>query len=289
MAAPQSKKRVLVVITNEAFIPSREQQLQQQQVLSAQPGQFDPESYAYLQPQTAPPVPSASTAPAAPPAHNKHYTGVDVYELMHIWQLFREQLGLPVDFASPRGGPAAADPLSMERVRKDEKMRRQFDEDRELIDAIGHTYPLDWIRPEDYVCVVIPGERGAMLDLPECRQLELLLAAVHEHNQGLICTIGHGAAALLNIRKPNSAEFLVRNRKLTCFSNSEERELGMDKLLPFSLEDRLKERGARIETADPNRPKVIVDERLITAQNPQSVRDFVQKIAENIQNSKLCN
>lgn len=269
-SAQSAKKRVLIVVTNEAFIPSREQQ--QQQILA------EPQSFAYLE------SPQLQTSMA-----NKNYTGVDIYELAHIWQTLRHQMNCAVDFASPRGGPTAADPFSVEKMRKDEKLRQKVNDDRELIELLGHTYPLEWIKPEDYNCVVIPGCRGAMFDLPESRALDNLLATVYEKQRGLICTIGHGAAALINVKKPNSNEFLVKNRKLTCFSDREEKELGMERILPYLIEDRLKERGARLELVEPNKSKVVVDERLISAQNSQSVKDFIQKIAENLKESQLIN
>ena len=267
MSAPLSKKRVLVVVTNEAFIPTnRERKMQQ------------PEDFTFLE-----------ASKTEPNVANKNYTGVDVFELAHIWETLRHQMNCSVDFASPRGGPTAADPLSVEKMRKDEKLRKKINDDRELIEAMGHTYPLEWIKPEDYNCIVIPGCRGAMFDLPESRQLENLIAQVYEREKGLICTIGHGAAALINVKKQQSNEYLVKNRKMTCFSDREEKEMQMDRILPFMIEDRLKERGAKIEIAEPNKSKVVVDERLITAQNSQSIKEFVQQIAENMKESKLLN
>jgi putative intracellular protease/amidase len=279
-----AKKRVLVVITNEAFIPSREQQQQlpyaQQQQAQPTPTtlSYDTESFTYLE---ALKEQSASS--------NRNYTGVDVYELTYIWQMLRQQMNMPIDFASPRGGPAAADPVSIERLRKDEKVRRQFTEDHELLEALGHTYPFEWIKAEDYACVVILGCHGAMFDLSENRQLERLVNQVYERQRGLVCTIGHGAAALINIKRLQSNEFLVKNKKMTCFSDREERDLNMEKLLPFLLEDRLKERGAKLEIAEPNKAKVVVDERLISAQNPQSIKEFIEKIVENLKQSQVVN
>lgn len=269
-SAASSKKRVLVVVTNEAFIPiNRERSIQDLQ---------QPENFTFLE-----------TQKTEPNISNKNYTGVDVYELAHIWQTLRHQLNCSVDFASPRGGPTAADPLSVERMRKDEKLREKVNNDRELIDAMGHTFPIEWIKPEDYNCIVIPGCRGAMFDLPENRQLERVISEVYEKQQGLICTIGHGSAALINVKKQSSNDYLVKNRKITCFSDLEEQDMKMDRILPFMIEDRLKERGARIENTEPNKSKCIIDERLITAQNSQSIKEFVQKISENLKESKLLN
>ena len=268
-SAALSKKRVLVVVTNEAFIPTtRERQFSPQQ----------PEEFTFLE------------APKMEPnVTNKNYTGVDVYELAHIWETLRRQMNCSVDFASPRGGPTAADPFSVDKMRKDEKLRQKINDDRELIEAMGHTYPLEWIKPENYNCIIIPGCRGAMFDLPESRQLENLISQVYEMEKGLICTIGHGSAALINVKKPNSNEFMVKGRKMTCFSDREEKEMEMDRILPFMIEARLKERGANVETVEPNKSKVVVDERLITAQNSQSIKEFVQQISENLKNTKLMN
>ena len=267
-SAASMKKRVLVIVTNEAFIPINRESQQAQ----------SPEDFRFLE-----------AAKIEPNVTNKNYTGVDVYELAHIWQTLRHQMNCSVVFASPRGGPTAADPLSVEKMRNDEKLREKVNNDRELIDAMGHTYPIEWIKPEDYNCIVIPGCRGAMFDLPENRQLERIISHVYEKENGLICTIGHGAAALINVKKQNSNEFLVKNRKLTCFSDREEKEMQMDRILPFMIEDRLKERGARLEIAEPNKSKVVIDERLITAQNSQSIKEFVQQISENMKESKLLN
>lgn len=268
-AANPNRKRVLIVVTNEAFIPSKREH---QSIL-----QDDLENLTFLEsPQLQPNM------------TNKNYTGVNIYELAHIWQILRHQMNLPIDFASPRGGPTAADPSSVEKMRKDEKLRQKVNEDRELIEALGHTYPLDWIKPEDYSCIIIPGCHGTMFDLPESRLLENLVAQVYE-KRGLICTIGHGAAALINVKKPNSNEFLVKNKKITCFSNREEKEMNMERILPYLIEDRLKERGAKVEVAEPNKAKVVVDERMISAQNSQSVKDFVQKITENLKEAQVLN
>ena len=117
-----------------------------------------------------------------------------------------------------------------------------------------------------------------------------IISEIYERQQGLICTIGHGSAALINVKKQSgSNEYLVKNRKMTCFSDREEKEMQMDRILPFMIEDRLKERGARLEIAEPNKSKVVIDERLITAQNSQSIKEFVQQISENMKESKLLN
>lgn len=264
-----NRKRILIVVTNEAFIPTNREHQNIQQA--------EPQNLNFLEaPQMQPNI------------TNKNYTGVNIYELAQIWQVLRHQMNLPIDFASPRGGPTAADPLSVERMRKDEKLRQRMSEDRELIECLGHTYPLDWIKPEDYCCVIIPGCHGTMFDLPESRQLENLIMQVYDR-RGCICTIGHGAAALINVKKSNSNEYLVKNRKVTCFSNREEKEMNMERILPYLIEDRLKERGARVEVAEPSKTKVVVDERIITAQNPQSVQDFVKELTKNIKESTVIN
>ena len=57
-------------------------------------------------------------------------------------------------------------------------------------------------------------------------------------------------------------------------------KVGLDKTLPFILEDLLHERGAHYEKRNPFENFTLVDERLITGQNPSSAKEWVTKIME---------
>jgi putative intracellular protease/amidase len=208
-------------------------------------------------------------------------TGVDVFELGYIWMTLRKQLQMDLVFATPRGGPVAADPLSMERIQKDSKLREHLRDERDFIMKMGHTLPISWIKPEEFKMVILPGGHGAMFDLPEHDDVACAVAEIWRKN-GFVAAIGHGVAGLLNVRMERRGEYLMKGKRMTCFSKEEERQVGYEKFLPYSLEDRVKERGAKLDIKKPFDANVVVDDRLITAQNAPSIHEFVSKITDKL-------
>jgi len=76
---------------------------------------------------------------------------------------------------------------------------------------------------------------------------------------------------------------LVKGRRVTGFTNEEERAAGFDKLMPFLLEDRLKELGATFVGAPMWSDHVERDGRLITGQNPQSSASAAKAVIEALE------
>jgi putative intracellular protease/amidase len=62
----------------------------------------------------------------------------------------------------------------------------------------------------------------------------------------------------------------VAGRRVTGFSNAEEDAVGLSRVVPFLVEERLKELGAVYECTEAWGPLVVVDGGLITGQNPAS-------------------
>ena len=84
----------------------------------------------------------------------------------------------------------------------------------------------------------------------------------------IVSAVCHGPSAFLGVTLEDGSP-LVRGRKLTSFSTAEEDGYARDDV-PFDLESALREEGALLESTDPWQPKLVVDGRLITGQNPQS-------------------
>ena len=63
---------------------------------------------------------------------------------------------------------------------------------------------------------------------------------------------------------------LVAGRKVTGFSNAEETAVGLDQVVPFLLESRLRELGGVYESAGAFEPHAVRDGFLVTGQNPMS-------------------
>ena len=68
---------------------------------------------------------------------------------------------------------------------------------------------------------------------------------------GAVC---HGPAALVNL-KLSDDRYLAAGKELTAFSNEEEEAVGLHRVVPFLLESKLVERGARFEKAAPGSPR----------------------------------
>ena len=84
----------------------------------------------------------------------------------------------------------------------------------------------------------------------------------------IVSAVCHGPSAFLGVKLDDGSP-LVRSRKLTSFSKAEEDGYARDDV-PFDLETALREEGAEFEATDPWQPKLVVDGRLITGQNPAS-------------------
>jgi putative intracellular protease/amidase len=209
-------------------------------------------------------------------------TGLWLEEFAAPYEHFA-QAGADIVVASPDGGPVPLDP-------KTEPSDRQRVKWHRALMALGNTQALDEV-PEDAASrfdgLFIPGGHGPLVDLVHHPVLQRLIAEFDDEGKfiGAVC---HGPAALLNVRSASSGHYLVRDRRLTGFSNLEERLAGMHGKVPFLLEDELKRRGARYESAlIPMTAHVIRDGNLVTGQNPASsekvAEEFLDGLRRNVE------
>ena len=80
--------------------------------------------------------------------------------------------------------------------------------------------------------------------------------------------------------KLSNGDYLVKGKKVTCFTDKEEEMMKLVKAMPFLLETKLKEHGAVFENADLWQPCVSCDQRVVTGQNPASATPLAEKIVE---------
>jgi len=107
-----------------------------------------------------------------------------------------------------------------------------------------------------------------MWDMPDNATAIALIRAFVEAEKP-VAAVCHAPVALVNVRDTNG-RYLVEGKRMTGFSNAEEEEIGLTAVVPFLLEDRLKERGGIYSKAGNWAPYVQVDGKLITGQNPAS-------------------
>ncbi len=107
-----------------------------------------------------------------------------------------------------------------------------------------------------------------MWDFPGNADIQRVTREIYEAG-GVVGAVCHGPAALVNITLSNGAQ-LVAGKNVSAFTDSEERAVQLDGVVPFLLASKLEQHGAHHHSAPDWTAKVVVDGRLITGQNPQS-------------------
>ena len=137
------------------------------------------------------------------------------------------------------------------------------------MNRLGTTLKASEVKPDEYVAIYYTGGHGVIWDFPENEELQAISRKIYEKG-GFVSSVCHGAVGLLNIKLSNGS-VLVKGKKVTGFSNEEEKLAELDKFVPFLTESELVSRGAMYMKADkPWTPFAIEDTRLITGQNPAS-------------------
>lgn len=189
-------------------------------------------------------------------------TGFYLAEVTHPWKVLRDA-GYKIDFVSPLGGKVPVDSFDL-----NDPVNKEFWEDAHYRNKIEHTLSPEEVVPGEYDAIYYAGGFGAMWDFPDHKKLAEIAATIYESG-GVVAAVCHGPAGLVNVRLSDGS-YLVRGRRINSFTDEEERMAGLDRVVPFLLESKLVERGARFEKSEPHQPHVVVDGRLVTGQNPRS-------------------
>jgi putative intracellular protease/amidase len=148
---------------------------------------------------------------------------------------------------------------------------------------ISNSHKPSEIKAEEYVAIYYAGGHGAVWDLPDNQEIAGIASKIYENN-GVVSAVCHGPAGLVNIKLSNG-KFLIDGKKVSGFTNEEEKAVKLENVVPFLLEDQLKERGGIYEKSGPWQEHVVTDQRLVTGQNPQSAKavgEGVKKALENL-------
>ncbi|MDC3332627.1 type 1 glutamine amidotransferase domain-containing protein [bacterium] len=201
-------------------------------------------------------------------------TGFWLPELTHPYYELKDA-GYAIDITSIQGGMAPIDADSYDD--KDEHNNR-FLKDAELMSKVIKSIPIASIEPSDYSVVLYSGGSGTMWDFPNNEHVNRITRVIYENN-GLVSAVCHGPAALIDVKLSNG-NYLVSGKKIAAFTNDEEADIGQTDILPFLLQDKLKERGAHHAYGKSWAENVVVDGRLITGQNPASAKKVATTIIE---------
>lgn len=189
-------------------------------------------------------------------------TGFYVDEAAHPWQVFRRK-GFTVDLASIAGGVPPQDGRHL-----GDPVQEQFLHDADVSRQLANTPALAQIDANQYDAVLFVGGHGVMWDFPNNSAVNAVGRNIWERG-GIVAAVCHGPAALVDMTLSDGS-YLIAGRQVTGFTNGEEQAVGLTKVVPFSLADRLEARGAHHHAAPNFTENVVVDGRLVTGQNPQS-------------------
>jgi putative intracellular protease/amidase len=203
-------------------------------------------------------------------------TGFWLEELAAPYFAFKDARA-EIVLASPRGGQPPLDPKSNEPSFQTDLTRR-FEGDAAAKAQLASTVRLDTVKQEDFDTVFYPGGHGPMWDLAEDRHsinlIESFLAAGK-----VIALVCHAPGVLRHAKNPDGTP-VVRGKRVTGFTNTEEEAVGLTKVVPFLVEDELRSLGGKFEKTSDWGVLVLQDGLLITGQNPASSGPGAKKLLE---------
>ena len=193
-------------------------------------------------------------------------TGFWLEEFAAPYYVFKDA-GAAITLASPKGGQPPLDPKSDAPDAQTDATKR-FRADAAATAALAATHKLAEIDVSDYDAVFYPGGHGPLWDLANDKHSIALIedALAADKPVGLVC---HAPAALKNVRASDGSP-LVKGRKVAGFTNGEEAAVGLTDVVPFLVEDMLKNNGGNYSKGADFAPYVVQDGMLITGQNPAS-------------------
>ena len=193
-------------------------------------------------------------------------TGFWLEELAAPYYMLKDA-GVELTLASPKGGQPPLDPKSDLPENQTETTKR-FRADAAAQAQLANTKKLADVSADDFGAVFYPGGHGPMWDMPDNATSIALIEAFVKADKpvGAVC---HAPVAFVNVRGKDG-EYLVKGKRVTGFTNTEEVAVGLEHVVPFLLEDRLKERGGIYSKSADFAPYVQVDGLLVTGQNPAS-------------------
>lgn len=194
-----------------------------------------------------------------------HPTGFWFEELATPWWVLSDA-GYGVAIAAI-GDSVSADPMSLAEPYRSKSVDR-FLNDTAAMAALQEPLRLDELVLDDYAAVFLVGGHGTMWDFPRNQGLNTLLTQAIRENK-IIAAVCHGVVGLCDLKDEHQRPF-VAERRLCGFSNEEEIAVGAQAVVPFLLEDRLRQLGANYQSGAAFQAQVVIDGRLITGQNPQS-------------------
>ncbi|QUE76734.1 type 1 glutamine amidotransferase domain-containing protein [Stutzerimonas stutzeri] len=201
-------------------------------------------------------------------------TGFWLEEFAAPYYVFKDA-GAEIVLASPKGGQPPLDPKS-DAPDAQTEMTKRFKNDAEGQALLANTHKLDEVSAEDFDAVFYPGGHGPLWDLTgNAKSIALIESFIQARKP--VAAVCHAPAALVQVRGADG-EYLVKGKQVTGFTNTEEEGVQLTEVVPFLLEDKLKEIGGDYSKGPDWASYVRVDGLLVTGQNPASSEEAAREL-----------
>lgn len=202
-------------------------------------------------------------------------TGFWLEELAAPYYAFKDA-GVELTLASPKGGQPPLDPKSSDPSAQTDATRR-FDADPAAKAELAATRKLTDVSVDDYDAVFYPGGHGPLWDLAEdLHSIGLIERALSAGKP--VAAVCHAPGVLRHVKDPATGESVVRGKRVTGFTNSEEAAVGLSAVVPFLIEDEFIRLGGHYQKGPDWQAHVVTDGRLVTGQNPGSSEGVAQAL-----------
>lgn len=206
-------------------------------------------------------------------------TGFWIEEFAAPYYIFLDA-GVSVTIASPKGGQPPIDPSS-DTADNQTPATIRFKADQDLQNILSETKVLSTISADDYDALFFPGGHGPLWDLTnDADSIQLI-----EHfwsSKKPVAAVCHAPAVFLNV-KDAAGEPIVKGKNVTGFTNSEEAAVQLTDVVPFLLEDELKNKGGIYTKKEDWASHIVKDGLLITGQNPASSEAAAKELLKILQ------
>jgi putative intracellular protease/amidase len=200
-------------------------------------------------------------------------TGFWLEEFASPYYVFTDA-GASVTVASPKGGQPPIDPKSDDPASQTPAQIR-FKGDSAAKAVLANTVRLDSVASEDFDAVFYPGGHGPMWDLAEDPASIKLIESFYDSGKP-VAAVCHAPAVLHKVQ--HDGQPIVKGKRVTGFTNTEEEAVQLTKVVPFLVEDELKRLGGLYEKVADWQSFSIIDGQLITGQNPGSSEETAKAL-----------
>lgn len=206
-------------------------------------------------------------------------TGFWLEEFAAPYYVFKDA-GADIVLASPKGGQPPLDPTSDAEDAQTDDTRR-FKKDPAAIEALAHTTPLSDVPGKGFDAVFFPGGHGPLWDLAEDKIAIQLIETMFAAGK-TVSAVCHAPAVFRHAKTPDGSP-LVKGKKVTGFTNTEEDAVQLSQIVPFLIQDMLESNGGLYQKGEDWQSFVVTDGQLITGQNPASSAAAARAVLAQLQ------